>query len=130
MTLSAAAAKGSVFAGWSGVCSGRKETCLVTMTAAQTVKATFYPLLQGRKPPIIIKTAAGYRITLSFTAHESGAVKVVEERSAKRFAVHRLDVRAGARKIVLTVARPGRYVFTATLTGKLGVSVLRWRASV
>jgi hypothetical protein len=100
------------------------------MTTAQTVTARFYPLLLGRKPPIIAKVAAGHRITLSFTAHESGALKVVEERSAKRFAVRRLDVRAGARKIVITVARPGRYVFTATLTGKLGVSVLRWRVSV
>lgn len=130
VTLSAAAAKGSVFAGWSGACSGRKETCLVTMTAAETVKATFYPLLQARKPPVITKIAAGHRITLSFTAHESGALKVVEERSAKRFAVHRLDVRAGARKVVITVGRPGRYLFTATLTGKLGVSVLRWRVSI
>ena len=130
VTLSAVAAKGSVFAGWSGACSGRKETCVVTMTAAQTVKATFYPLLQGRKPPTITKVAAGHRITFSFTAHESGVLKVVEVRSAKRLAVRRLDVRAGARKIVITVARPGRYIFTATLTGKLGVSVLRWRVSV
>ena len=130
VTFSAVAAKGSIFAGWSGACSGRKGTCVVAMTAAQTVSAKFYPLLQGRKPPIIAKVAAGHRITLSFTAHESGALKVVEERSAKRFAVHRLDVRAGARRIVITVARPGRYVFTATLTGKLGVSALRWTVSV
>lgn len=130
VTLSALAAKGSVFAGWSGACAGQKRTCVVTMTAAKTVRGSFYPLLQGRKPPIITRVAAGRRITLSFTAHEGGTLKVVEERSAKRFAVQRLDVRAGARKIVITVARPGRYVFTATLTGKLGVSVLRWALSV
>lgn len=130
VTLSAVAAKGAVFAGWSGACSGRTGTCVATMATAQTVTARFYPLLQGRKPPIIAKVAAGHRITLSFTAHESGALKVVEERAAKRFAVRRLHVRAGARKIVFTVARPGRYVFTATLTGKLGVSALRWTVSV
>jgi len=41
VTLSAAAASGSTFAGWSGGgCSGA-STCTVTMSAAQTVTATF-----------------------------------------------------------------------------------------
>jgi cellulose 1,4-beta-cellobiosidase len=40
VTLTAAAASGSTFAGWSGACTGT-GTCLVTMTAARTVTATF-----------------------------------------------------------------------------------------
>ncbi|GEM82919.1 InlB B-repeat-containing protein [Meiothermus hypogaeus] len=40
VTLSAAAASGSTFAGWSGACTGT-GTCTVTMNAAQTVTATF-----------------------------------------------------------------------------------------
>jgi endoglucanase len=40
VTLSASAASGSTFAGWSGACSG-SGTCTVTMSAARSVTATF-----------------------------------------------------------------------------------------
>ena len=40
VTLTATAATGSTFAGWSGACSGT-GTCTVTVTAATTVTATF-----------------------------------------------------------------------------------------
>jgi aryl-phospho-beta-D-glucosidase BglC (GH1 family) len=40
VTLTAAAASGSTFAGWSGACSGT-GTCLVAMTAARSVTGTF-----------------------------------------------------------------------------------------
>lgn len=40
VTLTAAPASGSVFAGWSGACTGT-GTCSVTMDAAKTVTATF-----------------------------------------------------------------------------------------
>ena len=40
VTLTAAAASGSTFAGWSGACAGN-GTCVVSMTAASTVTATF-----------------------------------------------------------------------------------------
>src|SRR5205823_1222036 len=40
VTLTATAAAGSTFTGWSGDCSG-KGTCLVTMDAARSVTATF-----------------------------------------------------------------------------------------
>ncbi len=40
VTLTASAASGSTFTGWSGVCSGT-STCTVSMSAAKTVTATF-----------------------------------------------------------------------------------------
>jgi endo-1,4-beta-xylanase len=40
VTLSAAAASGSTFTGWSGACTGT-GSCIVTLTANQTVTATF-----------------------------------------------------------------------------------------
>jgi hypothetical protein len=45
VTLTAAAASGSTFTGWSGACSGT-GACTVTMSAAQSVTATF-----GGTPP-------------------------------------------------------------------------------
>ncbi len=54
VTLTAAAASGSSFAGWSGgVCSGTSPSCVVSMSAARSVTATFnvipvsYTLLVG-----------------------------------------------------------------------------------
>jgi hypothetical protein len=42
VTLTATAATGSVFAGWSGACSGA-ASCVVNMSAARSVTATFNP---------------------------------------------------------------------------------------
>jgi hypothetical protein len=55
VTLTAKAGRGSVFAGWSGACSG-KSTCSVTMSQAQSVGAKFakqiiclVPKVKGKK---------------------------------------------------------------------------------
>ncbi|XVJ68369.1 MAG: hypothetical protein HEQ39_00995 [Rhizobacter sp.] len=41
VTLAAAPAAGSTFAGWGGACAGTSSTCTVTMDATKTVSATF-----------------------------------------------------------------------------------------
>ncbi|HYD40787.1 MAG TPA: glycoside hydrolase family 3 C-terminal domain-containing protein, partial [Anaeromyxobacter sp.] len=41
VTLTATAATGSWFAGWSGACTGSAATCVVTMNAARALTATF-----------------------------------------------------------------------------------------
>ncbi|MBM3303414.1 MAG: hypothetical protein FJY85_26140, partial [Deltaproteobacteria bacterium] len=41
VTLSATPSEGSVFAGWSGACSGASATCVVTMNGSKDVTATF-----------------------------------------------------------------------------------------
>ncbi|RUQ40391.1 MAG: hypothetical protein EKK69_05595, partial [Candidatus Competibacteraceae bacterium] len=43
VTLTARAASGSTFAGWSGACTGTASTCKVSMDAAKEVTATFTP---------------------------------------------------------------------------------------
>jgi Bacterial Ig-like domain (group 1)/Divergent InlB B-repeat domain len=46
VTLTAAPAQGSTFAGWTGGCSGSVPTCAVTMTATTNVQANFAAALQ------------------------------------------------------------------------------------
>jgi endoglucanase len=48
VTLTASAASGSTFAGWSGACTGT-GTCTVSMSAARSVTATFNST--GTNPP-------------------------------------------------------------------------------
>lgn len=41
VTLTPQAGSGAQFAGWSGACTGKSSTCVVTMSAAKNVVATF-----------------------------------------------------------------------------------------
>ena len=64
VTLTAAPTSGSMFAGWSGACTGT-GTCIVTMTAAQSVTATFTAVQQQGGP---ISINAGGAATGTFVA--------------------------------------------------------------
>jgi uncharacterized repeat protein (TIGR02543 family) len=51
VTLTAMPDYQTVFAGWSGACSGTDPTCVVTMDAARNVTATFnHVVLSGSRP--------------------------------------------------------------------------------
>jgi M6 family metalloprotease-like protein len=68
VTLTAVAAAGSTFTGWSGACTGT-SSCVVTMSAARNVTATF---ASGSTPPgaptNITVTPYPGRLQVSFTA--------------------------------------------------------------
>ena len=64
VTLSASPAAGSTFGGWSGACTGT-GSCIVTLTAAATVTATFDGTPQQGGP---VSIDAGGRATGSFVA--------------------------------------------------------------
>ena len=127
VTLSAKAAPGFVFAGWTGACSGKKTTCNVTLTSSLTVGATFAGLALGpRAKPRVTKTAHGYRVTLSFVAHEAGTATLGVTLSRKILPGAIVKVKPGNRKVIVTEAKTGRYVFTLTL----GTHSIRWRVTV
>ncbi len=56
VVLTAHAATGSDFTGWSGACSGSSSTCTVTMTAARSVSANF---VLRRYPVEVTRDGAG-----------------------------------------------------------------------
>jgi uncharacterized repeat protein (TIGR02543 family) len=68
VTLTAAPATGSSFTGWSGACTGTTSTCQVTMTAAQSVTATFTATTATGG------TSTGYLLTAATTGSGSGLI--------------------------------------------------------
>jgi hypothetical protein len=56
VTLTAVAATASLFAGWSGACSGTANTCTVVMDAVKTVTATFNAIAVPVAPSNLVAT--------------------------------------------------------------------------
>jgi hypothetical protein len=65
VTLTAAAATGSTFTGWSGACSGASATCTLTVSAAQSVTASFAPAQTDYTLTVSNSSTAGGTITSS-----------------------------------------------------------------
>jgi glucose/arabinose dehydrogenase len=74
VTLTAAAASGSTFTGWSGACSGT-GTCSVTMSVAKSVTATFSAsaTLTSISPTTIGANTPGFLLTLKGSGLTTGS---------------------------------------------------------
>lgn len=59
VTLTAAAHAGSIFAGWSGACSGTAATCVVTLDTARIAIARFNTTTRGQTALTLYKVGAG-----------------------------------------------------------------------
>jgi subtilisin family serine protease len=69
VTLTATAASGSVFAGWSGACSGTAATCTVSIAGATSVVAAFGP---ATTPPVRYALAVSVAGSGSVTSQPAG----------------------------------------------------------
>ena len=131
VTLTAVPAAGYAFGGWTGACTGKKKTCAVSMAIGKTVGATFVrPVLAATHRPTVVKTSAGFRVTLHFAAAERGTLRLVARRTTRTVATRTTKVAAGKGTFTVTVARPGRYVVTLALTGASGRHAIAWRITI
>jgi uncharacterized repeat protein (TIGR02543 family) len=127
VTLAAKPGGGFALSGWTGACSGKKAECELASASGESVGATFVELALGAThTPTVVKTKAGYRITLWFHTARNGSLVVTATRSGKSVLRHKVAVKAGGRHALVTVSRRGRYVVTLTLAGHS----LRWRVKV
>jgi CSLREA domain-containing protein len=121
VTLTANAASGSSFGGWSGACSGT-STCKVTLTAARAVTATF---VVGAPPPLppppsrcvvpklLHKTLAGAKKAIVKAHCRTGKITHAYSKRVRRGRIVAQSPKAGRRlprgaKIKLVVSR-GRH---------------------
>ncbi len=135
-TLTAKPQTGQKFSGWSGACTGAKSPCAVTLTAAQSVTATFtgntgnagntpQAVLIALGAPVVKRSGAGFKVTLRINTTHGGIASVRGLRAGRTAASVSLRVAAGNATIgPFPVAKPGLYTFEIRLAGK----VLRLRA--
>jgi uncharacterized repeat protein (TIGR02543 family) len=122
---------GYAFAGWTGACSGGKATCTATVSGSTAVGARFVRIeLAPGRAPRVAAISGGYSVTLFFAVHQKGTVTAAVTRSGKALPGTSASVRAGNRRLTLTVPGKGSYVFTVTLASASGSHAIRWRLSV
>lgn len=114
VTLTATAASGSTFAGWTGACTNTTGTCTVTMDAAKTVTATFNGV-----PPVELRVA-DIDGTKKLAKSNWSITGTFEVRTAAGTLVSGAVVRVGA-----TGAASGTASCTTGSTGRCSVSASR-----
>jgi hypothetical protein len=137
VTLHAAPARGQRFLGWSGSCTGRRLTCVVSLRAARTVTATFTGavtptrglVLQAVGTPLVKRVGAHFLVTLHFNTTLAGSAHVRGLRAGRVVTSFLFRVRPGADTVgPFPVLLPGFFTFDVTMVDRSGHShAIQWQ---
>ncbi len=129
VVLTQAPLAGAKFLGWGGACTGAKKICVLRLTGAKLVTATFSgatgrAVLTALASPLVRHTARGFFVTLRFGTAEAGMVRVRALRAGRVVTALSLRVGKGAATIgPFPVPTPGSYTFEIVLASH----ALHWR---
>ncbi len=130
VTLRATPAKGAVFLGWGGACSGTAPTCALVMDSPKAVSASFSTPGGGSSgtfaarslgTPLVVRTSVGWAVSLRFFTNR-GASALLRLSLGGRlvnaftFTPHKGTVLVGP----FNVARQGKYRFQLSLNDSNG----------
>jgi hypothetical protein len=158
VSLTAIPASGATFAGWGGNCSGSGTVCTLTMSAAKAVTASFTPGTTPKSPragtdggapgptgggtrtfaarslgrPIVVRTSAGWAVTLRFYTSRSSTALLRLSRNGRDVNAFTFSPRAGNVRVgPFNVAMAGAYVFRLTLSEERGTTAaLIWNLCI
>jgi hypothetical protein len=119
VTLTATAAKGSTFAGWTGSCTGAAPTCTLAMSEARSVTATFSRPANAftAKTPTISTTNSTIAITTVLQLPGPGIAKVSSTGVARK--------RTTLCSTKKTATRAGTYTLTCLIGKRARVALSR-----
>jgi hypothetical protein len=119
VTLTATAAKGSTFTGWTGSCTGAAATCTLAMSEARSVTATFSRPSNAftAKTPTISTTNSTIAITTVLQVPGPGSVKVSTTGVARK--------RTTLCSTTKTATRAGTYTLTCLIGKRARIALSR-----
>jgi uncharacterized repeat protein (TIGR02543 family) len=129
VVLTQAPLAGAKFLGWGGACTGAKKICVLRLTGAKLVTATFSgatgrAVLTALASPLVRHTARGFFVTLRFGTTEAGMARIRAVRAGRVVTALSLRVGKGAATIgPFPVPTPGSYTFEIVLASH----ALHWR---
>jgi hypothetical protein len=121
VTLTETAGTGATFSGWGGACSGTGRVCNLVMDSPKAVSASF-------SRPIVVRTSAGWAVTVRFHTSRSAAALLRLLLSGRDVSAFSFKSPAGGVLVgPFEVARAGAYRFQLTLSDARGaVAELSW----
>ena len=139
VTLTETAGTGATFSGWGGACSGTGRVCNLVMDSPKAVSASFSTPTPGPRRsntfalrslgrPIVVRTSAGWAVTVRFHTSRSAAALLRLLLSGRDVSAFSFKSPAGGVLVgPFEVARAGAYRFQLTLSDARGaVAELSW----